>query len=222
MKKIFLSVLSVFALMSISYAQGTQLLRQPTISSKSIVFTYANDLWIVSREGGDAIRLTSNEGAESSPHFSPDEKYIAFTAQYDGNTDVYVLPVEGGSPKRLTFHPGADIVQSWTPDGKVVFRSTRYGHPTMLNKLFTVGLDGGFPMPLDAPRAAYGELSPDGKQIAYTPITFWDPEWRNYRGGQAMPVWIMDMETKALIRTPQKDKERHLDPVWFGEEVFYL
>jgi len=222
MKKTLALLFAIFISITTFYTQGTQLLRQPTISSESIVFTYANDLWIVDKIGGNATRLTSNEGAESSPHFSPDEKYIAFTAQYDGNTDVYVLPVEGGSPKRLTYHPYADMVQGWTPDGKVVFRSTRYGHPTLLNKLFTVDLEGGFPMPLEVPRAAYGELSADGKMIAYTPITSWDPEWRNYRGGQAMPVWIMDMESKELIRTPQKDEERHLDPIWFGEEVFYL
>lgn len=203
-------------------AQGTQLLRQPTVSSQSIVFVYANDLWKVDRNGGDAIRLTSNEGEESNPHFSFDEKWIAFSAQYGGNTDVYVIPAEGGSPLRLTWHPGADVVQGWTPDGKVMFRSGREGRPTQTSKFYTVGLNGGLPKPLDIPRAAFGEISPDGKQIAYVPITFWDPEWRNYRGGQAMPIWIVDLKTKDLIRTPQPTKERHLDPVWFENKVYYL
>lgn len=214
--------LSFSSISFISFAQGTQLLRQPTISKTDVVFVYANDLWIASRNGGDAKRLTSNEGAETFPHFSLDEKYIAFSAQYGGNTDVYVIPVEGGSPKRLTFHPGADIVQGWTPDNKVLFRSGRLAHPTKMNKLFTIGMDDSFPEEVDIPRAAFGDISPDGKKIAYTPITFWDPEWRNYRGGQAMPVWIVDLQSKALIRTPQLTKERHLDPVWFGSEVFYL
>ena len=73
-------------------AQGTQLLREPTISSESIVFVYANDLWKVDRNGGDAIRLTTYEGQESLPHFSPDEQWIEFTGQYDVNTDVYIIP----------------------------------------------------------------------------------------------------------------------------------
>lgn len=222
MNKAILSIWIFLCAFAHLHGQGTQLLRQPTISSESIVFVYANDLWKVDRAGGDAIRLTSNEGGETLPHFSPDEQYIAFTGQYDGNTDVYVIPATGGSPKRLTYHPGGDYVQGWTPDGKVVFRSSRYGHPTVTNKLFAIGLDGGFPMPIDAPRAAFGEVSPTGDKIAYTPITFWDPEWRNYRGGQAMPVWIQDLTTHELIRTPQLDQERHLDPIWFGKEVFYL
>ncbi|MEM6321884.1 MAG: hypothetical protein AAF960_29765 [Bacteroidota bacterium] len=98
---LFLLLLGSYSL----FSQGTQLLPQPTISSTHIVFVYANDLWQVERAGGDAIRLTSNEGYESLPHYSPDEKWIAFTAEYGGNTDVYVLPAEGGSPKRLTWHP---------------------------------------------------------------------------------------------------------------------
>ena len=203
-------------------AQGTQLLRQPTVSSSEIVFVYANDLWKTSIKGGNAIRLTSNEGYESSPHFSKDGKQIAFTAEYDGNTDVYVIPSEGGEPKRLTWHPGGDFVQGWTPDGKVLFRSGREARPTQTAKFFTVSPKGGLPVALDIPRAAFGEISPDGKHIAYVPITFWDPEWRNYRGGQAMPIWIVNMKTKDLIRTPQPTKERHLDPVWIDNTVYYL
>ena len=198
------------------------LLRQPTISDKQIVFVHANDLWVVDRAGGDAIRLTTSEGAESFPHFSSDGKWIAFSGQYDGNTDVFVVSVDGGAPKRLTYHPGADRVQGWTPDGKVVFASIRKGHPTRLNKFYSIGIDGGFPEELPIPRIAYGEISPDGKYAAYTPITSWDPEWRNYRGGQAMPIWILDLKTNELQTTPQPDKERHLDPVWFGGEVYFL
>lgn len=203
-------------------AQGTQLLRQPTISETEVVFVYANDLWKTSINGGQAIRLTSNEGYESSPHFSNDGKTIAFTAEYDGNTDVYTIPSVGGEPKRLTYHPDGDFVQGWTPDGQVLFRSGREGQPTLTNKLYKVAVNGSFPVAIDIPRAAYGEISDDGKYIAYTPITSWDVEWRNYRGGQAMPIWIVNMETKDLMTTPQPTKERHLDPVWFDNQVYYL
>ncbi len=221
--KYFSFLFVLLALVTIeSWSQGTMLLRQPTISSENIVFVYANDLWQVSRQGGDAIRLTTDEGEESLPHYSPNENWIAFTGQYHGNTDVFVIPAEGGSPKRLTWHPGGDYVQGWTPEGEVVFRSSREAQPTQTNKLYKVSMDGGLPVALEIPRAAFGEISPDGEHIAYVPITFWDPEWRNYRGGQAMPIWIVDRKTKELIRTPQPDNERHLDPVWYKNEVFYL
>ena len=204
-------------------AQGTMLLRQPSISGSHIVFVYANDLWLCSSEGGDAHRLTSSVGAETEPHFSPDGKMIAFTGQYDGNTDVYLVPVEGGEPKRLTFHPGSDEVQEWMPDGKsIIFRSGREGRPTLSNRLFSVSIKGGMPEALPVVKSAYGEVSPDGRYLAYTPISLWDTEWRNYRGGQAQPIWIVNLETMSLEQTPRVDNERHMDPVWYGNKVFFL
>ncbi|MGB3464781.1 MAG: PDZ domain-containing protein [Cyclobacteriaceae bacterium] len=222
MKKL-LPIFFLLILPFVSQSQGTRLLRQPTISDKHIVFVHANDLWIVNKGGGNATRITSSEGAESYPHFSRDGKWIAFTGEYDGNTDVFVIPVEGGAPKRLTWHPGADVVQGWSPDGNsVVFRSSREGVPTRLNKFYEVPAKGGFPSALPIPRIAFGELSADGKYAAYIPITVWDPEWRNYRGGMAMPVWIQNLKTNELIRVPQVNKERHQDPVWLNGTVFFL
>lgn len=204
------------------FAQGTKLLRQPTIYNNDVVFVYANDLWKSTINGGDAQRLTSDIGNESVPHFSPDGQYIAFTGEYDGNVDVFVIPSNGGTPQRLTYHPGGDYVTGWTPQGEVLFRSDREGTPTQTTKFFTIGLDDSFPKSMKLTRAAYGEISPDGKYIAYTPITSWDPEWRNYRGGQAMPIWIVDLETMGLTTTSQPTKERHLDPVWLDGKVYFL
>lgn len=203
-------------------AQGTRLLRQPTISDQSIAFVYANDLWIVDKNGGKASRLTSNAGGETSPHFSKDGKMIAFTGQYDGNADVYVIPASGGEPRRLTWHPGGDNVTGWTPDGKVLFSSGREGKPTQESKFFKVSAEGGMPEALPVPRGVDGQVSADGKHIAYQQISFWDPEWRNYRGGQAKPIWIMDMKNYDLKMTPRTDNERHTSPVWLNGIVYYL
>lgn len=222
MKRIFFLFFGFIANLVCS-AQGTQLLRQPTISNTSVVFVYANDLWIVAKEGGEAKRLTSNEGQESNPHFSPDGKFIAFTGQYDGNTDVYVIPTEGGQPERLTWHPGADNVTGWTPDGEsILFASGRESVPTLESKFYKINRRGGMEEALDIPRAVAGEISEDGKYIAYQQIGFWDAEWRNYRGGQAKPIWIVDLKNYSLKSTPQTDNERHTDPVWLNGVVFFL
>jgi tricorn protease len=123
MKTHFLFLLA--AIPVLAFAQGTKLLRQPTIRGNDAVFMYANDLWKSTINGGDAQRLTSDTGYELSPHYSNDESMIAFTAQYGDHFDVFVMPATGGTPKRLTYHPGSDFVQVWTPDGKVLFRSDR-------------------------------------------------------------------------------------------------
>ena len=192
------------------------------MSSSEIVFVHGADLWKVSLKGGDAMRLTSNIGLESDPHFSKDGKWIAFTAQYDGNSDVYLVSAKGGEPKRLTYHPTGDFVQGWTPNGKIIFRSGREGRPTQTSKFYTVSTNGGMPNAFEVPRGAYGKISEDNKYIAYTPITSWDAEWRNYRGGQAMPIWILNLKTKSLVKTPQKDGERHVNPVWYNNNVYYI
>lgn len=222
MNKLILALLLI-SQVAIASEKGTMLLRQPTLHGDKIAFVYANDLWITSVEGGDAHRITSSTGAETNPHFSPDGNLIAFTGQYDGNTDVFVIPATGGEPVRLTYHPGADIVQGWMPGSdRIIFQSGRNGHPTQSTRLYTISLSGGTPEPLPVARSAYGKVSPDSKYLAYTPITFWDPEWRNYRGGQAQPIWIVDLETLSLRQTPRTDNERHMDPVWYGDKLFFI
>lgn len=217
-------VLTVLLLSSVySYAQGTRILRMPSGSQSHIVFVHSNDLWVVAREGGDARRLTTAIGAEVNPRLSPDGKTIAFTGQYEGNMDVYIVPFEGGEPKRLTWHPGPDMVTGWTPDGKnIIFTSTREGHPTATIKFFQVPLTGGTPSAMVVPQASMGDLSPDGTWMAYQPNTFWDPEWRNYRGGQAQPIFVLNLRNYELKRTRQADNERHVHPIWFGNKVYHL
>jgi tricorn protease len=133
---------------------GTRLLRTPTVSATQIAFAYANNIWVVERSGGIARRLTSFQGQTGNPHFSPDGRTIAFSAEYGGNTDVYVVSSEGGEPKRLTWHPGADTAQGWTPDGKsVLFASARATWaPSAAPRFWTVPASGGVEEPLPLPR----------------------------------------------------------------------
>src|SRR5213596_3854071 len=81
----------------------TRLLRFPATNDRQIVFCYAGELYTVPKDGGTARRLTSGPGYSSFPRFSPDGTQLAFTSQYDGNTEVYLMPADGGLPRRLTF-----------------------------------------------------------------------------------------------------------------------
>src|SRR5215475_6556058 len=111
MKKFFITCCICFiAGLNLPAQIDAGLFRYPDVSQSQIVFTYANDLWIAPKEGGTAIKLSSPAGVESYPKFSPDGKSIAFTGNYDGNSDVYVIPSNGGVPVRLTEHGFPDRV----------------------------------------------------------------------------------------------------------------
>src|SRR5262245_63911604 len=149
----------------------TRLLSMPAVSARHIAFVYAADLWVADRDGKNPRRLTSDIGVESDPAFSPDGSLLAFSAQYDGNTDVFTIPVTGGTPKRLTYHPAVDVVRGFTPDGQsVLFSSPRHVFSIRHQQLFTVPLDGGMPTQLPIPWGFEAAYSPDGQYIAYCPV----------------------------------------------------
>src|SRR6185437_7516985 len=143
------------------------ILQQPSISKDLIAFSYAGDVWTVPRGGGRATHLTTGVGIESQPIFSPDRRTIAFTGEYDGDTDVFTIPATGGIPKRITYHPAADVAVGWTPDGKgILFRSNRDA-AIRYTRMFEISAEGGVEKRLPLPTAYEGALSPDGSRIAY-------------------------------------------------------
>lgn len=220
---LLLPLLTLLLPLKVSAQSGTRMLRSPSISAQSIAFAYANNIWIVGREGGAAQRLTSFQGVTQNPKLSPDGRLVAFSAEYAGNTDVYVVPVGGGQPKRLTWHPSSDLVQGWTPDGgAVVFASPRATWaPSGVPRFWSVPKDGGVETEMPMPRANQGKISPDGKRVAYRMASSWDEERRNYRGGQNKPIWILDLNTFALDTTPFTGS-KEMDPVWVGDAVYFL
>jgi tricorn protease len=201
----------------------TRLLTQPAVSARHIAFSYADDLWVADLDGKNVRRLTSDIGAETHPVFSPDGETIAFSGQYDGNTDVYVVPVAGGSPRRLTWHPAPDLVRGFTPDGKaVLFSSPRHCFTNRYTQLFTVPLAGGMPEQLDIPHGVQACFSPDGSHIAYTPLGDRSAIWKNYRGGTHSRIWIYRRRDHAIQEIPQpKGRCNDLDPQWLGDTVYF-
>ncbi|MBS3946632.1 MAG: PD40 domain-containing protein [Melioribacter sp.] len=142
MKKIF--YLLLFIVISQTAYSQVRFVSDPSLSpdGKNIVFSYDGDLWTIPSSGGTALRLTGMDGNETNPLYSPDGKWIAFTATQDGNPNVYVMPSEGGKITQLTFHSGSDVVESWSWDsGSIYFTSNRYNSGTT----YVVSIDGRTP-----------------------------------------------------------------------------
>jgi tricorn protease len=196
------------------------LAHSPTVSKTQVVFAYGGYLWSVPRDGGDARQLTTG-GHEGLPVFSPDGKWLAFSGQYDGNSDVFVMPAEGGEPRRLTWHPAADYAVGWTPDGKrVLFHSAREAYADF-DRLYTVAAEGGPAEALPMWRGEEAWFSPDASRIAYVPNEVWQTSWKRYRGGQTTPIYIVRLSDLVLEKvTRENSNDAH--PVWFGDAVYFL
>ena len=212
----------------------TRLLRFPTTNDRQIVFCYAGELYTVGKDGGIARRLTSGPGYTSFPRFSPDGRQIAFTSQYDGNTEVYVMPAEGGVPKRLTTSAtlGRDdisdrmgpnnLVMAWeNTKPLVVFRSRMKSFNDFIGSLFAVGLDAELPQQLPVPRGGFVSFSADDSKMAFNRVFREFRTWKHYRGGMADDIWIYDFKTGAtenLTNNPAQD----ICPMWGRDNKIYF
>ncbi len=199
------------------------LFRFPDVSQTQIVFTYANDLWVMPKEGGTAIKLSSPAGVESYPKFSPDGKSIAFSGNYDGNNDAYVIPVNGGVPVRLTGHGYSDRVIDWTTDGKkVLFASARESGKERFNQFYTIPATGGVAEKLPLAYAEYGSFSPDGKQIAVVFRSQVGRNWKRYRGGWKADIQLFNFATKESKTIGAEADAGNEFPMWNGNNIYFL
>ena len=199
------------------------LFRFPDISQTQIVFTYANDIWVMPKEGGTAIKLSSPAGVESFPKFSPDGKQIAFSGNYDGNMDAYVIPVTGGVPVRLTQHGYGDRVVDWTVDGKrVLFASARESEKARYNQFYTVDANGGMVEKLPLAYAEYGSYSPDGKQMALVYRSQVGRNWKRYRGGWKADINIFNFASKESKAIGEEADAGNEFPMWHGNTLYLL
>jgi tricorn protease len=228
---------SILALVLLLLARGaiaeeTRLLRFPDINGERVAFVYAGDIYTASAQGGVARRLTSHEGLELYPKFSPDGQWIAFSAEYSGTRQVWVIPAEGGEPRQLTFYNdvgpmpprgGTDYrVLDWTPDGRhVLVRANRtpYGERDGLPML--VPFEGGMERPLGPPETGGGTLSADGALYVYTPIDREFRTWKRHRGGRAQNVWVYDLvnrQSRQLTDFPGTDHQ----PMWVDGRIYFV
>jgi len=205
--------------------KSTSLLRFPDVHGDRVVFSCSGDLWIAPLAGGTALRLTSGEGAEYFPKFSPDGRWIAFTGQYKGYSDVYVLPASGGVPRQLTFYPSRanydNQVLDWTPDGEhVVFRSLR-DSTGKAGRFFRIRREGGWPEALPLLEGGTLSFSPDGKKMAFTRENRDFEAWKRYTGGQAQEIWTYDFEKDQIEKITDWEGTDH-QPMWHGDRIYFV
>jgi tricorn protease len=212
----------LLAVSSYAFAQKAPLLRNPSLSKDKIAFVYADDIWTVPREGGEARRLTSVSAVDSGPYFSPDGTEIGYSVRQQDSAYVYVVSAEGGVPRRLTWEPSGSYAAGWTADGKDVLFNSMHESYSDFFRLYKTHADGtGSPVVLPLPSAVEGSFSADGSTLAYQPILQWESAWKHYRGGQTTKIWLVNMKTLDLTKVP-RENSNDSSPVWEGKTVYFL
>ncbi|MEZ5104060.1 MAG: PDZ domain-containing protein [Draconibacterium sp.] len=221
MKKILiLFSMVLLTTLSLRAQVDARLFRYADVSKTHIAFVYAGDIWIVSKNGGTASRLSSPSGEEVRPKFSPDGQTLAFSANYDGSLDVYTVPFMGGVPSRITYR--GCVINDWTPDGeKIIFATLKESGRQRFNRLFTVDRHGGLPEVLPPAYAENGSLSPDGKQLAFTDKSRLSRTWKRYRGGMAPDIFVMNLGDFSTVNITNNAASDEL-PMWHGNKIYYL
>ena len=208
--------------MSLSAQINARLFHQPDVSETQIVFAYGGDIWIVPKAGGMATKLSSPKGEESFPRFSPDGSQIAFSGNYDGNTDIYVLPSTGGVPVRVTHHGMSDRMLDWYPDGKsLLYASSMESGKQRFSQFYQVSAAGGLPEKLPVSMGEFGSLSPDGSKIAFTDRSRVFRNWKRYTGGWAPDIWLFDLKTLSSENITNNIASDEL-PMWVGDKIYFL
>ena len=201
---------------------NARLFQHPDVSQTHITFVYGDDIWIAPKSGGPASRLSSPDGSESFPRFSPDGKQIAFTGNYDGNPDIYVIPSQGGMPSRVTHHGMYDRLVDWYPDGKsLLYASSMESGKQRWSQLYRIPSMGGLPEKLPMVHAEFGSFSADASKIAFTDRSRVFRTWKRYRGGMAADIWIFDLKTKDAQNITSSDANEEL-PMWAGDKIYFV
>ena len=231
-------LLSLMVLLSLSFMTMAQeeakMLRFPTIHGNVVVFSHGGDLYSVNINGGIAHKITNDaDGYEMFARFSPDGKHLAFTGQYDGNTEVYVMPYpQCGTPTRLTYTATLsrddvsdrmgpnNMVMAWRDNENIIFRSRKQSWDDFVGQLFVANIEGGIAEQLPLPEGGWISYSPDGKKIAYNRVMREFRTWKYYKGGMADDVWIYDFKTKKIENITNNDAQ-DIFPMWVGDKIYF-
>ena len=168
MKKYLLTMAVLAAVTFPSQADEGRLLRFPGTNGREVAFSYAGDIYTVPITGGTARKLTSHKGYEAFARYSPDGQTIAFTGQYDGNTD-----------------------------GRGVIYRNRISD-SFNGKLWCAPIDGSMAQPLPLPEGGFCCYNADGSKLAYNRVFREFRTWKYYKGGMADDIWIYDTQAKTV------------------------
>ncbi|SUB89134.1 Tricorn protease homolog 1 [Porphyromonas macacae] len=235
LKKLLLAALLAAGSLCSSATERPLWMRYPAISpnGSEIAFTYKGDIYKVPIKGGQAIRLTTSQGYDSKPIWSPDGSKIAFVSdRLNGAMDIYVMSANGGSAKKLTTHSTTETPYTFTNDGKFIVFKAHIQDPwnsglfptSNLSEVYKVPVTGGRPEQILATPAEYIKFNADGTKFLYQDLKGFENEWRKHHTSSVTRD-ILEYNTKTnehrfIIKHDGEDR----NPIYSPDEtkIYFL
>lgn len=201
LQRLFPLLVTFFMLQSLISQNNNLWLRNTAISpnGNQIAFTYNADIYTVSVNGGQAIRLTTHSAYDTKPIWSHDGEHIAFASNRYGNFDVFVMTRTGTDVKRLTYHSADDMPTDFSQDDKSIwFNSIRLDDQNSLlfhrlGELYSVDVSGKLPKQLSS-FPQYEARNNSNGDIIFEEIKGYEDQWRKHHTSSV----TRDMETLSI------------------------
>lgn len=223
-KKIFsLAMLSTLAIAGTSAAPLW--LRNVAISpdGKDIAFTYKGQIFTVPVQGGDARQLTSGSSYNTTPHWSPDSKTIAFCSDREGSNDIFVVDRNGGTPRRVTTHSGNEMPLGFLDNETILFQASlqpdfRAAQGAFSAQTYKVDVKGGRPVMFASIPMMSVSVASDGK-ILYQDRKGSENIYRKHeRSSSTGDIWMID---NGVYTKLTDFNGNDCNPVWSKNGEFY-
>ncbi|MBM3500470.1 MAG: DUF5050 domain-containing protein [Armatimonadetes bacterium] len=184
---------------------GSRITRLRELGLSDIAFqstrTTANDIYVMSSDGGNVRRLTNDGAADTQPAYSPDGSQICFTALRTANEEIFVMDADGSAETNLTNNAAADNEPDWSPKGtQVAFTSQRDGN----REVYRMKPDGTSQIRVTNNAAIdfQADWSPNARQFAFS----------SDRGGD-YEIYVMNIDgSNAAALT--NDAANDFNPAW--------
>jgi tricorn protease len=199
-------------------------LRYPHLHDDLVTFVAEDDVWLAPLDGGRAWRVSADQAAVSSPRFSPDGAWLAWTSWRDVEPEVHLAPAEGGPSRRLTYWGDVNTdVLGWSRDGSAVVASSTVGQHS-IRQTWAYEIAAGDGRATRLPFGPVGGLAygPDGAALLLGATSREPAWWKRYRGGTAGKLWL-DANGDGEFERFQADLPGNLSsPMWVGGRLAFL
>lgn len=148
-------------------SDGTSIDVDPQYSNngQQIVFrTYAEEgdasvLALMNANGGNRRTISDPNGDATNPAWSPQDRYIAYQSDLDGDLDIYIYELATGQTRHLSANDIPDYAPTWLCDEeRVIFTSDINGTPDIYEE--EVQPINGEPIPVER----------DAEQLTFEPF----------------------------------------------------